>query len=58
MVRKEDNDTSTSSDSSLSKGNCSNDSHHAWFEILTEDEKFKWKFPKDMANLIQNRNSS
>lgn len=44
MVRNKDNDIRTSIDSSSSEGNYSDDSHQAWFEIVTEDGK-------GMANL-------
>ena len=43
-------DTATSSDSSSSEGNDSDDSEHARFKVVAEDEKFKWTFPKIMAN--------
>ena len=48
--RRRRNHTSTSRDSSSSDGNVSNDSQHARFKIVTEDEKFKWKLPKGMAS--------
>ena len=37
--------SSTASDSSTD-----DESHNDWFKIITENEKFKWKLPKSMAN--------
>ena len=44
------NHTATSSDSSSSDGNDSDDLEHTRFKIVTEDEKFKLKFPKGIAS--------
>ena len=44
------NHSTTSWDSSSSDGNDSDDSQHARFKIVTEDEKFKSTLPKGMAS--------
>ena len=42
--------TATSSDLSSSDGNDSDDLEHTSFKIVTEDEKFKLKYPKGMPS--------
>ena len=44
------NHTTTSRESSSFDGNDSDNLQHTRFKLATEDEKFKWKLPKEMAS--------
>ena len=50
VKRQRHHQPTSSSSSTVSDSSTDEESHNDRFEIITENEKFEWKFPKGMAN--------
>ena len=51
--RRQHHQPTSSSSSTASNSSTDEESHNDRFKIITENEKFKWKLPKSMANYPQ-----